>query len=154
MRIRTSSFKPVAISFVNIVDSQFAKATRLVSLLSAASGLLSECGSSGFAQDLDYGNRSRSINCSNASRLGSSGSEFPAVGAGAGTWVCGIRKTTQMVPALGSRCKWKGRRIELIGSSVEVKAQLRDLSFLFRREIWVRSQPESSELVAIPYFSR
>src|SRR5438874_12540966 len=42
------------------------------------------------------------------SRSGSSRlySEFPAFSAGAGTWVCGSRKTTQMVPVLLYRCKW------------------------------------------------
>jgi len=34
------------------------------------------------------------------SRFQDSISEFPALSAGAGTWVCGNRKTTQMVTAL------------------------------------------------------
>ena len=41
--------------------------------------------------------------------------EFPAVSAGAGTWVCGNRKTNQMVPGVGSGCKWKQERIRLLG---------------------------------------
>jgi len=48
-------------------------------------------------------------------------SEIPAFSAGAGTWVCGNRKTNQMLPALGLGCKWipKGRRMLKTGSNWE-----------------------------------
>jgi hypothetical protein len=65
---RYAQCSPVALLFSRVLRPLCADA-EVNSLALPASGLYSECGSSGFARDLDYGNRSRSIQRSNALRL-------------------------------------------------------------------------------------
>ena len=67
------------------------------------------------------------------SRFSRLNSKFPAVSAGAGTWVCGIWKTNQMVTGVENRCKRKENRTTIGSRATDAQGRADQLS------LWARA---------------